>query len=81
MYKEESFDQNWGQVRPCIIPTESVKIVKLDLGPNENGIVINYEAKQEENLQKERQKPLLEKSTVVPITMRKYILYMESKAG
>ena len=80
MLEEESFEDNW-RIRPCIIPTESVKIVKLNLGPDENGIVTNYETKPKEISQKEKQKTLLQDSRVVPITMRKYLLYMQSRAG
>ena len=48
MPDEESFCHKYGQIRSSIIPTESVRMLKLNLGPNENGLVVNYETTPEE---------------------------------
>jgi len=79
MPDEESFCHKYGQIRSSIIPTESVRMLKLNLGPNENGLVVNYETTPEEISQKVNKTPLLQDAQVVPITMRKYLLYMQNR--
>ena len=54
-------------------------MLKLNLGPNENGLVVNYETTPEEISQKVNKTPLLQDAQVVPITMRKYLLYMQNR--
>ena len=82
MLDEDSYSKEYYGIRACIIPTESIKIIKLQLGPEENGLVVDYETKPEELTQKSKSKPTYwEDSKVAPITMRKYLLYMQSRAG
>lgn len=76
MYEDESFCQENWQIRECVIPKDTIKIVKLDLGPGENGIVIDYE----EN-QKKKTSNMFKNSRVIPLTMRKYILYLQFQAS
>ena len=75
MYDKESFSQDIGQIRECIIPNVNVKFVKLELGQSENGLVIDYEFKPE------NKKSKFMDSVIVPITMRKYMLYLQSRAS
>ena len=81
MIEEESCNRKIMQVRSCIVPTETVKMVNLDLGPDENGIVIDYEIKTDKYSKKENEYSLFYDTKIVPITIRKYLLYMQSRAG
>jgi hypothetical protein len=80
MLEEESFDID-GHIRSCIIPTDAVKMISLELGAGENGILIDYEIKPQVFSQKESKRTLFYDTKIVPITMRKYLLYVQSRAG
>ena len=85
MYEKESLVPKDGAViRECIIPTESIRLLNISLNEDENGLQYAFSSSSvylEKTTSNNLPENILNNVEILPITLRKHLLYQDLEAS